>query len=104
VVTASQLQSITNENVVILEFIKKTDGKFRQMMCTTCLPLLQSQEGYLYLRYRKPKQNPPYNPLPDNVIVWDIDKKDYRQIPAPRVKIKQVIPWTTYMRSIRNTL
>lgn len=102
--TASQLQSITNENVVILDFIKKTDGKFRQMVCTTCLPLLQSHEGYLLLQYRKPKQNPPYNPLPDNVIVWDIIKKDYRQIPAPRVKIRQVIPWTTYMRTIRNTL
>lgn len=57
------------------------------MTCTTCLPLLESPEGYLRLKYRKPTQPPPYNPRPDNVIVWDIKKEDFRQIPAPRVNI-----------------
>lgn len=72
------------------------------MTCTTCLPLLESQEGIMYLRYRKPTQNPPYNPLPDNVIVWDILKQDFRQIPAPRVRIKQAIPWDRYLLMLRN--
>ena len=91
--TADQLRNITNSHVVILDFVKKTDNKLRRMMCTTCLPLLESQEGLFRLRYKKPTQNPPYNPLPDNVIVWDIDKQDFRQIPAPRVKIQQIIKW-----------
>ena len=63
------------------------------MTCTTCLPLLESQEGLLRLRYRKPTNRPPYNPKPDNEIVWDIEKRDFRQIPAPRVKINQIIKW-----------
>lgn len=99
--TAKQLQSITNSNVVILSFVKKTDNKLRLMTCTTCLPLLESQEGILYLRYRKPHNYPPYNPQPDNVIVWDIKKQDFRQIPAPRVHIQQVIKWQTYLQMLR---
>lgn len=71
------------------------------MTCTTCLPLLQSQEGLLIMKYRRPTQFPPYNPRPDNVIVWDINKQDYRQIPAPRVRIKQTIPWKTYLKMLR---
>lgn len=71
------------------------------MTCTTCLPLLESQEGLLHLHYRKPHNKPPYNPLPDNVIVWDINKQDFRQIPAPRVRIQQVIPWQSYLRMLR---
>lgn len=85
--TANQLQAITNSNVVILKFIKKTDNNLRIMTCTTCLPLLESQEGILKLHYRKPTNPPPYDPRPDNVIVWDIKKEDFRQIPAPRVQI-----------------
>lgn len=99
--TAKQLQAITNSNVVILSFVKKTDNKPRMMTCTTCLPLLESQEGFLHLRYRKPHKNPPYNPRPDNVIVWDIKKQDFRQIPAPRVQIQQVIKWQTYLQMLR---
>ena len=91
--TAKQLQDITNKNVVVLQFVKKTNNVVRTMTCTTCLPLLQSQEGIIHLRYRKTTSPPPYNPLPDNVIVWDILKQDYRQIPAPRVRILQTIPW-----------
>jgi hypothetical protein len=87
-VTANQLQEITNSNVVILSFVKKTDNKQRIMTCTTCLPLLESQEGIVHLHYRKPNNKAPYNPLPDNVIVWDINKQDFRQIPAPRVRIQ----------------
>lgn len=96
-----QLQDITNNNVVILEFVKKTDNRLRIMTCTTCLPLLQSQEGRIHMRYRKPLQSPPYNPLPDNLIVWDVIKQDFRQIPAPRVRIKQVINWQSYLKMLR---
>jgi hypothetical protein len=99
--TADQLRSITNENVVVLDFIKKTDNKLRRMICTTCLPLLESQEGLLILRYRRPTQPPPYNPEPDNVIVWDIEKKNFRQIPAPRVKINRTIDWKDYLKFLR---
>lgn len=91
--TAKQLQNITNSHVVILDFVKKTNNTIRRMTCTTCLPLLESQEGLLRLHYRKPTNRPPYNPKPDNVIVWDIEKRDFRQIPAPRVKINQIIKW-----------
>lgn len=96
--TAKELQNLTNNNVVILQFVKKTDNRLRRMTCTTCLPLLESQEGIIQLRYRKPHNSPPYNPLPDNVIVWDIDKRDFRQIPAPRVRVQQVIKWQDYLR------
>jgi len=30
------------------------------------------------LHFRKTYNDPPYNPLPDNLIVWDIIKEDYR--------------------------
>jgi hypothetical protein len=99
-VTASELQSLTNTHVVSLSFVKKTDNKLRRMTCTTCLPLLESQEGLLRLRYRKPSNKPPYNPLPDNVIVWDIDKRDFRQIPAPRVRVNRLIKWQDYLRML----
>lgn len=99
--TPAQLQKITNENVVILEFVKKTDNKLRMMTCTTCLPLLQSQEGVMHMHYRKPNGKSPYNPLPDNLIVWDVNKEDFRQIPATRVRIKQSIKWTDYLRMLR---
>lgn len=99
--TPAQLQEITNENVVILEFVKKTDNKLRIMTCTTCLPLLQSQEGVMFMHYRNPNGKSPYNPLPDNLIVWDVNKEDFRQIPATRVRIKQSIKWTDYLRMLR---
>lgn len=99
--TPKELQKITNENVVILEFVKKTDNRLRMMTCTTCLPLLQSQEGVLHLHYRTPHGRSPYNPLPDNLIVWDINKEDYRQIPANRVRIKQVISWLSYLKMLK---
>lgn len=41
--TVPELKAITDQNVVILQFIKKTDGKLRTMTCTTCYPLLTSQ-------------------------------------------------------------
>lgn len=76
--TPRQLLSITNENVVVLEFIKK-NKEIRVMTCTTCLPLLTSQEGLLYLHYNKPKS---YNikESKNHLVVWDITKRDYRQV------------------------
>ena len=99
--TVPQLKAITDENVVILQFVKKTDNKMRVMTCTTCLPLLQSQEGIIHLHFRKATNRPPYNPLPDNLIVWDINKEDYRQIPANRVRIQQTIPVLDYLKMLR---
>ena len=71
------------------------------MTCTTCWPLLNSQEGFMYLHFRVPTQNAPYNPLPDNLIVWDIKKEDFRQIPAPRVRILEIIPALDYLKILR---
>lgn len=99
--TVPQLKAITDENVVILQFVKKTDNKMRMMTCTTCLPLLESQEGIMRLHFRKANNRPPYNPLPDNLIVWDINKEDYRQIPANRVRIQQKIPALDYLKMLR---
>ena len=99
--TVPQLKAITDENVVILQFVKKTDNKMRIMTCTTCLPLLESQEGIIRLHFRKANGRPPYNPLPDNLIVWDINKEDYRQIPANRVRIQQKIPALDYLKMLR---
>ena len=98
--TVPQLKAITDENVVILQFVKKTDNKMRIMTCTTCLPLLHSQEGIMHLHFRKATNRPPYNPLPDNLIVWDINKEDYRQIPANRVRIQQTIPALDYLKMV----
>ena len=99
--TVDELKSITDENVVILQFIKKTDGKLRIMTCTTCYPLLTSNEGLMRLHFRKTYNDPPYNPLPDNLIVWDIIKEDYRQIPANRVRIQNIIPALDYLKMLR---
>lgn len=71
------------------------------MVCTTCLPLLESQEGVLRLRYRRPTNEPPYDPRPDNVIVWDIEKRDFRQISAPRVTIERIVDWKDYLNLLR---
>ena len=99
--TVGELKSITDENVVILQFIKKTNGKLRIMTCTTCYPLLTSNEGLMRLHFRKTYNDPPYNPLPDNLIVWDIIKEDYRQIPANRVRIQNIIPALDYLKMLR---
>ena len=99
--TVPQLKELTDNNVVILQFVKKTDNQMRTMTCTTCLPLLQSQEGVMRLHFRKATNRPPYNPLPDNLIVWDINKEDYRQIPANRVRIIQTIPAMNYISMLR---
>lgn len=55
----------------------------------------------MHLHFRKATNRHPYNPLPDNLIVWDINKEDYRQIPANRVRIQQTIPALDYLKMLR---
>lgn len=99
--TRKQLQQLTDNNVVMLRFIRKTDNKNRVMVCTTSKLLLESQEGLMKLHYRKTNNLPPYNPLPDNVIVWDINEQDYRQIPAPRVAVLNKVSALDYLKILK---
>lgn len=87
-----QLQSQLLENVVQLTYVKK-NGERREMKCTKSDMILNSFEGQTILGFTPPKSSPKYNvDATDNLIVWDLEQRDYRTIAAERVTVNAVIP------------
>lgn len=85
--TKTALDRLLLENVVTLSY-KKQNGQVREMNCTKSAELLQSFEGQAMLGYVQPKHSPRYNiDATDNLIVWDIDAKDYRTVTASRATV-----------------
>lgn len=88
----SELDRLLLENVVTLNYTKQ-DGQTREMVCTKSAELLQSFEGEAFLGYFQPKSSPKYNiNATDNIIVWDINARNYRTVAAARAKVKGTIP------------
>lgn len=86
------LNDILLKNVVRLTYIKK-NGEHRPMYCTKSQLILNSFEGQTVLGFRKPKGEPHYDiNATDNLIVWDLEKKDFRTIQAARVTIDETTP------------
>lgn len=86
------LQSQLLENVVQLTYIKK-NGERREMTCTKSDMILNSFEGQTVLGFNPPKSPPRYNiDATDNLIVWDLEAKDYRTITAARTVVNDLIP------------
>ena len=86
------LQSQLLENVVKLTYTKK-NGERRNMTCTKSNLILNSFEGQTILGFNPPKSQPKYNiDATDNLIVWDLEKKDYRTVMAERVMVNELIP------------
>lgn len=88
----SLLQSQLLENIVELTYIKK-NGERREMRCTKSNRILNSFEGQTVLGFTPPKSTPKYNvDATDNLIVWDLDARDYRTIAAERVTVNNLVP------------
>ena len=94
------LNDILLNNVVRITYIKK-NGETRPMLCTKSKLILNSFEGQTVLGYRKPKGAPIYDiAATDNIIVWDIEKKDFRTIQAARVTIDEQYPQEDYYEAL----
>lgn len=88
----AELDRLLLENVVTLNYTKQ-DGQTREMVCTKSAELLQSFEGQAFLGYSPPKSTSKYNiDATDNIIVWDINAKNYRTVAASRAKVKGSVP------------
>ena len=82
----SALNELLLKNVVTLQYQKK-DGSVREVFCTKSPELLLSFEGKTLLGFWQPKNGPRYNiDATDNLLVWDLDNRDYRTLTASRVR------------------
>lgn len=94
------LNDLLLKNVLKITYIKK-NGEVRPMTCTKSKLVLNSFEGENILGYRKPKGAPIYDiAATDNIIVWDIEKRDYRTVQAARVTVDEVFPQEDYYESL----
>jgi hypothetical protein len=91
-----KLEPILKHHVAKLHFIKKGDKSERTMICTKSKKLLNTypELGYLHshLDIYKPRTDYYYNPNShENVVVWDIQCKDVRQIWARTCLLDELI-------------
>ena len=55
--------------------------------------ILNSFEGQTILGFNPPKSPPTYNiDATDNLIVWDLEAKDYRTITAAKTVVNNLVP------------
>lgn len=65
----------------------------RRMLCTLCMPLLNSTNGRLALNYKPPTHPAPYNAAMHNlIIVWDVFMQDWRCINMDECELIAFIP------------
>lgn len=82
----SALNDLLLKNVATLQY-QKQDGTVREVFCTKSPELLLSFEGKTILGFWQPKNGPRYNiDATDNLLVWDLEARDYRTLNAPRVR------------------
>ena len=95
--THNHLVSILNDNVVELEFLKRTNGMHRRMLCTNSKKLLNSIAGKIALKYKPPiGVGLKYSPQKLNLVVtWDLFWQDFRQIPLESVNVLSAVPLKT---------
>lgn len=72
------------------------------MLCTRSRLLLETPEAQQYLKWRAPSGPPPYNPKRyNNLIVWDIQREDYRQINCNTVLIVRQVSAEQYLNALK---
>lgn len=99
--TSDYFNRVLRDNVVEIKFIKK-NGQPRKMLCTKSRLLLQSLEGSYYLKYRLAVNKLNYSPRRyNNVIVWDIQNEDYRQVNCDTVVITRKVSAEQYLKTLR---
>lgn len=65
----------------------------RRMLCTLCMPLLNSIDGRMSLNYKPPSHPAPYNPAQYNlIVVWDIFMQDWRCLNMDDCQLISFIP------------
>lgn len=99
---SKELEKTLLDNVVELTFVKKTNGEIRKMLCTKAYNLLNSIEGKTILGYRQPHGSPRYDlNIANNVVVWDINLKNYRTVSCDTVNVLHVIPQEQFLARLR---
>ena len=79
------LENLLDNYVVTLEFIK-IDGERRKIVATRNYKVLNSYEGRVFLKFKPPHLGPQYDyRAKGNIIVWDVEKNDWRTIKAAKV-------------------
>ena len=113
-VSLQGLRQLCETNLVELKFIRrnKTADKFptRRMLCTRDMRILESDLGRKTFNYTSPKGNPPYDPIPKNLLtVFDIIYQDWRNIPFESVAVLVAVPtnpqkkfWEYFDTRLRN--
>lgn len=98
---SEELDRLLRNNVLEIAFIKR-DGTPRKMLCTKSYMLLNSREGAQLLHYYRPQNNLSYDPAKyNNVIVWDVQRENYRQINCDTVKILRSVTDEEYLKTAR---
>lgn len=96
-----EFERILESNVVSIIF-RKQDGSMRNMLCTRSKLLLDSYEGNVYLKYQHPRGYPSYDPKAhNNVIVWDIQREDFRQVKCDTIRILKQVKDEIYLDAVR---
>lgn len=96
-----EMERLLRENVVQVYFRKRTTGKGRHMVCTACRKFLNSRYGKTRLKFRKPTQALRYYPHAyNNVIVWDLQKKDWRTVCCDMAIVERVQTPEQWRRSL----
>ena len=95
--TASQLNSILQSNVLDLKFVRRRPRSgvplTRRMLCTLDNTILNSANGRTVLNYLPPTNTTPYNMTGKNLcLAWDILMQDFRMISSESVNIINKYP------------
>ena len=89
-----ELKSLLSNNLLEVEFVKRTNNERRVMMCTNCKKILNSTIGEDEFGYKNVSftgTGMKYSPKSKNtIIVWDIVKKGWRSIPVDTVEVKNI--------------
>lgn len=101
----TELDNILRDKVAEVVFIKKTNGRIRRMLCTKSFDLLNSPFGRAHLGYYVPQTEPKYDTEGhNNLIVWDIERRDFRTVSCDTAKITNVLSIEAFKESILERL
>lgn len=91
------LTKLLRNNVVALSFVKKTTNLRRDMLCTINRQFLR--DNAYVLGFKEPHSRKDMTGT-NYIIVWDLDKEDWRTINAASTRILDIMSFDDYMESI----
>lgn len=96
-ISLQSLKTLQQNNAVEIRFVRRLakpgSPPTRRMLCTGCLPLLNSPEGRIALNFRPAYNRPIFNPDVKNVVItWDILMQNYRCVSMDACDMFAVIP------------